>query len=185
MSDLPTAFHNPPPMEPPRSVEGPAWCLFRSDRRDLAVPLEMVKEIVSVEGLVPFPLGPPRLLGLFSLRREVVPVLKLYETSDDRTSPNELDAERHVVMITRAGQGIWGVRIDREGILVAEGSPVKPALDRILGNSPPLPGRLERAGTSYDIVDLEAVWRSLIDLSAYRRGSRAPGGICSRQRQLV
>ena len=104
-------------------VQGPsgretrwAWCLFRSGARPYAVRLDAVAEIVDADGLVRLPLSPPRVLGLFTLRRDVVPVLRMAEGQDD--DPGGPDTKL-VVLILRTEGGRLGhpgrSRHDRRG----------------------------------------------------------------------
>jgi chemotaxis signal transduction protein len=96
-----------------------AWCLFRSLSQPYAVRLESVLEVVSVDRLVRFPLGPPELMGLCTIRRDVIPVIGLV---DGRPAPVDAASGTTAVLILQAGQGTWGVGINREGIAVVDQS---------------------------------------------------------------
>ncbi len=54
-----------------------AWYLFRSEGVPFAVGLEAVAEVVEADRPVRLPLCPPRVLGLCTVRRDVVPVVRL------------------------------------------------------------------------------------------------------------
>jgi hypothetical protein len=94
-----------------------AWCLFRSRSQPYAVRLESVSEVVSVDRLVRLPLGPPELMGLCTIRRDIIPVVGLV---DGRPAPVHPKMIPNTVLILQAGQGIWGIGISREGIAIVD-----------------------------------------------------------------
>src|SRR5947209_17970221 len=97
-----------------------AWCLFRSDSRHFAVRVDYVSEIVPLDRLVHLPYGPPELLGLCSVRRDVIPVFRV--TASD-SGEMEAAEPANSALILQAEQGAWGVAIHREGIIVLEDIP--------------------------------------------------------------
>jgi chemotaxis signal transduction protein len=96
-----------------------AWCLFRSLSQPYAMRLDCVTEVVSVDRLVRLPLGPPELIGLCTIRRDVIPVIGLV---DGRPGAVEFTAGTSAVLIVQAGQGTWGIGVNREGISVVDES---------------------------------------------------------------
>ena len=135
-----------------------AWCLFQSGARAYAVRLDAVAEIVDSDGLVRLPLSPPRVLGLFTLRRDVVPVFRMAEGRDEDSGGPDT---RRVVLILRTEGGVWGVRVDRgttvgvEETLVDHDGP-RPAEDGLEG-----PRAIVRGGTTFAVVDPESAWQEV------------------------
>jgi purine-binding chemotaxis protein CheW len=149
-----------------------AWYLFRSEGSPFAVGLEAVAEVVEADRPVRLPLCSPRVLGLCTVRRDVVPVIRLAGRREDepRDPPRRL-----IVLILRTAQGPWGIHIDEGGTVVAEASPEVadgPADD--VGPAPP--GSLRLNGAAHAVVDAEAAWRDARrDIAAhYRDASRTP-----------
>ena len=132
-----------------------AWCLFQVRSRPHAVPLERVVEIVTVDHLARFPLGPRQLMGLFVLRRDVVPVLDLDPVPAGDPSYTEGKA---VVLVLQTEHGMWGVRIDREGTLLVQGAPEPDEAADRGASSQGRRGRIANDGKHYVIIDPEASW---------------------------
>lgn len=148
------------------SIRSRAWCLFRRGPRSYAVPVHCVAEIVPVERLSPIPLGPPCLLGLLALRRDVIPVVALdVESAGSTQDPGGMRA----VLVVRNGRGPWGIQIDREGTIVTE----EVDDDR---SSSPWSGRgrsqIRRGETVFEILDLDRSWQeaSAAIRACYGRG---------------
>ncbi len=144
--------------DPPGPRTRRAWCLFHSGARPYAVRLDAVAEIVDAGGLVRLPMSPPRVLGLFTLRRDVVPVLRMTEGRDDDTGGPHM---KLVVLILRTEGGVWGIRVDRGTTVGVEET------HSDLGGPPPEEGGHEgprtivRGGTPFAVVDPESVWREV------------------------
>jgi purine-binding chemotaxis protein CheW len=132
-----------------------AWFLVRIDARPYAVALHAVAEIVESERLVRLPLGPPRVLGLCTYRRDLVPVISFDEPSADATVA---EAGRPVVLILRGEHGTWGLKIDRGGTLVAEG----PLEDCGTASASPggavVIGMITRGASAHAVIDAEGTW---------------------------
>lgn len=148
----PTTTPAPPPARPAR-----AWCLFRCGPAAYALGLESVAEVVEVERLVGLPQSPPRVLGLCSLRREVVPVLSL---DPPGAAPAAAPGERRLVLIVRSVRGPWGVRIDGVGTVVAE-APLEAPAPPADGSGATFLGTVRRDEASYSVIDPVATWRDL------------------------
>jgi purine-binding chemotaxis protein CheW len=156
-----------------------AWCLIRINGRPLAVALHAVAEIVEAEELVRLPLCSPRVLGLCTYRRDLVPVIDLSHPPDASASglgfgfgfgpgsgpgPGSGSVEgRPVVLLLRSEHGTWGIQIDRGGAIVAEGA----LDDRNTASEEPggviLIGSIIRGDTAYAVIDAEATWRNVRD----------------------
>src|SRR4051794_18448044 len=136
-----------------------SWCLFQSDARSYAVRLDAVAELIVADGLVRLPLSPPRVLGLFTLRRDVVPVLKMTERhAKDRGG----DGAKLVVLILRTEQGVWGIRVDRGAAVAIEEQPDEPGVDDPLATGAPEgPTTIARAGKLYLVIDPDSAWRDV------------------------
>ena len=135
-----------------------AWCLFQSGARPYAVRLDAVAEIVDADGLVRLPLSPPRVLGLFTLRRDVVPVLRMAEGQDE--DPGGPDT-RLVVLILRTEGGVWGIPVDRGTTVGVEETHIDPGGPHPTGDGPEGPRTIVRGGTTFAVVDPESAWREV------------------------
>jgi purine-binding chemotaxis protein CheW len=69
------------------TTETSQWCVFRLGSRYFAVAVKLLREVVEVPSLTSVPLAPPELLGLFSLRGQVVPLLDLQNLILKQPSP--------------------------------------------------------------------------------------------------
>ncbi len=136
------------------------WCLFQCGRSAYAIGLDAVAEVVEVERLVRLPHSPPRVLGLCSLRREVIPVISLNQPGDAPEAPPPMATAGLLVMILRTGQGTWAVRINPEGMIVGE-----ERLDDIAPAAIPLGpaflGTVRRGETTYAAIHPEATWQNI------------------------
>jgi CheW-like domain len=166
---------------PPRPTRH--WCLFQGSRRAYAVGLESVAEVVELERLVRLPHSPPRVLGLCTLRREVLPVIGL--DRDDGASPEPTGMRP--VLILRTSRGTWAVQVAGEGTAVGEGALEGPC-------PPPEPrapwltflGTVRRGETVYAVIDPETTWKHVregvethyaglwTDATEARHGTAAP-----------
>jgi chemotaxis signal transduction protein len=135
-----------------------SWCLFHSGARPYAVRVDAVVEIVDVDGLVRLPLSPPRVMGLFTLRRDVVPVLRMAEVQDD--DPGGPDTRR-VVLILRTEGDVWGIPVDRGTTVGVEETHIDPGGPDSTGDGPGAPRTIARGGTSFEFVDPESAWREV------------------------
>jgi hypothetical protein len=132
-----------------------AWCLFRSQTSALAVPLERVSEIVAVDRLVQLPFSPPSLLGLCTIRREVIPVICLQsESSEECAKPYRPTG----VLILRTDQGSWGIGINREGIAVLDESIPEEGTTGTEPQPQEFPGVIMRGEDAYTIIHPEEAW---------------------------
>lgn len=164
-------------MTPPETRALPAWCLFRIESRPYAVGLEGVAAIVEAEGLVRLPLGAPRVLGLCTFHRDVVPVIAL----DPATGPAPDRARsdpRPLVLILRTEPGTWGLRIDRGGTIVAEAPLEDPGTPRPAApGGPALIGAVRFGQATHAVLDPESTWRHLRDaLQGWFRGDPGSAG---------
>ena len=141
-------IQSPPPTTRP-------WCLFQSGPRAYAIGLESVAEVVGVERLVRLPHSPPRVVGLCTLRREVMPVIRF--GLEVRSGSGG-----HTLLVLRSGQGPWALEVSSEGTTVAEdaleGIPPEPDPD-CPGTT--FLGTVRRGETTYAVIDPEATWRGV------------------------
>jgi CheW-like domain len=143
----------------PETRRSHAWCLFWSLSRPYAVRLDCVSEVVSVDRLVRLPLGPPELMGLCTIRRDVIPVVGLV---DGRPAAVASVAGTTAVLILQAGQGTWGIGISREGIAVVDES--AEGGDDVRIEPADLPGResgIHKGDTFYAVIHPELAWSSV------------------------
>ena len=115
-------------------------------------------EVVEVERLVRLPHSPPRVLGLCALRREVIPVIGLNDPGPDPSAPQPRAGL--LVMIFRTGRGIWAVRINPEGTIVAEEALDDPA-PAAVALGPVFLGTIRRGETCYAVIDPEGTWQNV------------------------
>ncbi|HEV3164937.1 MAG TPA: chemotaxis protein CheW [Isosphaeraceae bacterium] len=136
-----------------------AWCLFRSQSRALAVSLERVCEIVAIDRLVRVPLSPPELLGLCTVRREVIPVLRMdSEPSQGNAQTQRLNA---VLVLRTSHQRSWGIAINRDGITVHDET-VKEEDGKELEPETTIPPDVIRRGEDiYTVVHPENTWNGV------------------------
>jgi chemotaxis signal transduction protein len=148
------------------------WCLFECGRTPFAVALDAVAEVVEVERLVRLPDNPPRVLGVCTLRREVIPVIDLRDPG--AAWPGADTNERLVLVILKTARGTWAIRIDTEGTAVATEALDEPARPATEGSGLVFLGSIRRAETAHAVIDPEATWqrvRTLIeDWYCERRG---------------
>ncbi len=100
------------------AVSAPSWCFFRSEAYPFAVELEVVAEVVQADRLIRLAHCPPQILGMCTVRRDVIPVLTLNPGAASTEPAPETPV---VVLVIRSDQGMWGIRIDREGTAVGDG----------------------------------------------------------------
>jgi purine-binding chemotaxis protein CheW len=133
-----------------------SWCLVRIDTQPFAVALNAVAEIVETEALVRLPLCSSQVLGLCTYRRELVPVIDL--SKRPTTAPGLVEG-RFVVLILRGEHGMWGIKIDR-GVMVVADVPLDPPGRLPAGiDRPVIIGSVTRNDASHSVIDVEATWR--------------------------
>jgi chemotaxis signal transduction protein len=133
-----------------------SWCLFQSGE-PFAVPIDAVAEVVSVGRLERFPVSPPCLIGLCTLRREVIPVISL--NSRTRSGMTAVDTNP-AVLVLASKQGRWGVMIPREGTMVFESGPEDSSVLSTSENTMST-SHVRRGETSYRIVELDTAWQRI------------------------
>lgn len=135
------------------------WCFFECGRSAFAVTLDAVAEVVEVDRLVRLPASPPRVLGVCTLRREVIPVVDLRDPADEW--PGADAPARLLLVILKTARGHWAIRVEAEGTAVAT-----EALDELpqLGTRPSgldFVGSIQRGDRSYAVIDAESTWMSV------------------------
>jgi purine-binding chemotaxis protein CheW len=145
----------------PSSLEKPgrAWFLFRGETGAYAVALESVAEVVEVERLVSLPHSPPQVLGLCTLRREVIPIVA---PDRDEWSGNTASS-RISLVILRSARGRWGFRISPEGTMVIR-EDLEEATARGVtrdGSDLGIAGKVRRDGEVYAVIDPDATWNRI------------------------
>ncbi|HEV3164828.1 MAG TPA: chemotaxis protein CheW [Isosphaeraceae bacterium] len=138
-----------------------AWCLFSSLGQAYAVRLESVSEIISVDRLIQLPLAPPELIGLCTIRRDIVPVVGLV---DGRPAVVSGMQGMNALLVLQAEQGIWGIAINREGVAVVEATPEVQEL-ALLPAGPTgtitSAGSIRKGDTAHAIINPEKAWSSV------------------------
>ena len=136
-----------------------ALCLFSSDSRPLAVDLERVVEVVASGRLVQLPLCPRQVLGLWTYRGKIVPILGL--GAPKRAQAVGDHETRRAFLILKTHQGLWGFAIDREGVHVEVTRPLRSADHIELPGGFLVAGEIESGGVNHAILDLERSWRGV------------------------
>jgi purine-binding chemotaxis protein CheW len=81
---------------------------FSLGAEDYAIPLLMVREVISVPDTTPIPKSPPHFLGIMNLRGQVISVVDLRKKLKIETSMNKEEA---VIIVDIGGMNI-GVVVD-------------------------------------------------------------------------
>jgi chemotaxis signal transduction protein len=154
------------------------FCLFHADAGPMAVSVDSVAEVLETDTLVRLAWSPPRVIGMCSYHREVVPVVVLGPVptgpgDDSEREPAQAaatdpvlekpgigDRPRCVVLILRTEQGVWGIRVDSENTMMSRESPEYHS-PRDYASGPVLIGIIRLEGTCYRILDAEATWHGL------------------------
>ncbi len=135
-------------------------CLFSCQGRPFAVTLDAVAEVVELDRLVRVPLCPSQIVGFCALRRDIIPVVRL--VNDDPVNLDGLEVgSGFVALFLQVDQGVWAIRIDREGVVVLDDGRVHRLESAEQGETACLVGTVDRAGTTYNVIDPEATWRNL------------------------
>jgi purine-binding chemotaxis protein CheW len=129
-----------------------------------------VAEVIEAEQLVHLPLGSPRVLGLCTFRRDLLPVIALGPAPAFTTGAA---ARQHVVLILRSEHAAWGIQVDRGVAIVASGP-----MDE--GGSYPggadgavVIGTVLRGEVIHAVIDAEATWRNVREaIECWYKGER-------------
>ena len=153
---------------PPSTHANAVWCLFRSGGKPFAIPLDAVVEVISVDRLIRLPLAPPGVFGLYMLRRDLTPIIRLEdclvaadsESSASASSPaliGELS-----VLVASTDSHLWGMIVDR-GTTEVDKAPPEASGDGDLSQIriPGACGWRQRGGVAHLAIDPRAAWQSL------------------------
>lgn len=140
-----------------------SWCLFKCGSRPYAVGLEAVAEVVEADRLVRLTHCPPQVLGLCTVRRDIIPILTLVpaSTQAEPSVPETTPESRLVALILRSEMGSWGIRIDREGTVVADDAAVTLARSPEVDYGATVLGMLRRGEANHTIIDPVQTWRNV------------------------
>jgi purine-binding chemotaxis protein CheW len=117
-----------------------------------------VAEVVQADRLIRLAHCPPQILGLCTVRRDIVPVLSL----NPGASGAELDPETPVVvLVLRSDQGMWGVRIDREGTAVSDGVLSASFQGEPTSGGAEVVGSVQRGDLAHAVIDPDRTWRNV------------------------
>jgi len=144
----------------------------------MAVSVESVAGVLETDTLVRLPWSPPRVVGMCSYHRDVVPVVVLGHLQDGDghgfskepdlaaatdavgERPGIDDRARRVVLVLKTEHGAWGIWVEPENTVISQASPEYDA-PRADARGPALIGSVRLAGTCHGILDAEATWRGL------------------------
>ena len=96
-----------------------SWCLFSSGAQRFAVRLGNVAEVTLVDRFVRLPLAHPRVVGLCTIRRDVIPVFR-QEAQSESTAvvPSALFEPQALVLVLQTEWGKWGHLIESQDVSV-------------------------------------------------------------------
>jgi purine-binding chemotaxis protein CheW len=120
------------------------------------VALEAVAEVVEVERLVGLPQSPPQVLGLCTLRRDVIPVIELDRSAG--AGNTQAAGSRLTVLVLKTGRGRWAFPVDSQGTTVAEDELGEPPAASARTDGLGITGTVHRGGDVYAVIDPEATW---------------------------
>lgn len=103
------AVHTDTGSPDPSTSDAAQYLAFEVHGREMALPLDMIAEIIRPPAITPVPLSPECLPGVFSLRGSVLPVICLRRVAGDRDDIDD-DAKRILVLNRRPRLGL---RVDR------------------------------------------------------------------------
>lgn len=86
--------------------------VFRLDREEYAVPIELVREVVRVADVTRVPQAPAHIRGVMNLRGRILPIVEIRTRLD--LTPAELTPASRVVVVEVAGR-ILGLLVDSVG----------------------------------------------------------------------
>lgn len=134
-----------------------AFCVFRSGGVDFAVDLESVVEVFEAERLIRLPLKAPGVLGLCSIRREVIPVVSLRPTTEP---PHPQGATQSVLVLSAGPNILWGIAVQRADTAVIETQPDERGSEPT-GEGPGARGWVRRGDSLHTLLDPTQTWREL------------------------
>jgi purine-binding chemotaxis protein CheW len=135
------------------------------------VALAAVAEVVEAEQLVRLPLCSPRVLGLCTYRRDLLPVIALGHAP--AAARNTADA-RPVVLILRSEHGSWGVQVDRGVTIVAQGPMDETGSLSAGPDGAVVIGTIMRGEVIHSVIDTEATWRAVREaVEGWYKGDRS------------
>jgi len=141
-------------LEPPPNER---LCVFRRQERSFALPVAEVLEVLPAVELAPIPLAPPLVAGLFNLRGDLVPLLRLEALFGLEPRP-PVRGEQYLV--TRLGDSRMALWVDR----VVDIAPVE--VEALRGLSPTAPytrGRIEIGAVPALVLDLDQIVQAAED----------------------
>jgi purine-binding chemotaxis protein CheW len=86
--------------------------VFRLDREEYAVPIELVREVVRVADITRVPQAPAHIRGVMNLRGRILPIVEIRTRLE--LTPAELTPASRVVVVEVAGR-ILGLLVDSVG----------------------------------------------------------------------
>lgn len=86
--------------------------VFRLEKEEYAVPIELVREVVRVADVTRVPHAPPHIRGVMNLRGRILPIVEIRTRLD--LTPAVLTAASRVVVVDLAGRVI-GLLVDAVG----------------------------------------------------------------------
>jgi purine-binding chemotaxis protein CheW len=141
-------------MEPEQPRPTERVCVFRRRERSFALPLAEVVPAVDFE---PIPLAPPLLAGLFNLRGELLPLLRLEPLFD---LPDRPAARGEQFLVIRLGDSRMALWVDK----VVDIAPIdSEALQNLDPARPYTRGTLEIGATTAWRLDLDQIVLALED----------------------
>jgi purine-binding chemotaxis protein CheW len=145
-------------------AEDLSFCLFRRNALALAVAIKDVAEIVEIDALVRISFCPPRIAGLCPYHRQVDPVVLLgparlnSQAAPEKRNPGA--GSRDTVLIMQTEQGLWGIKIDREGTVITAERPARHEPKHEHSGVVAV-GLVHHGELDHTLLDAEATWCDL------------------------
>ena len=137
----------------PRSV-----CLFTCGSNPFAVDVDALVEVIEPGRVVRVPLAPRHLLGLYPYRGGIVPVVW---TGVGEWPSIEEPGPRPAVLILRSTGGLWGLVVDRQGVVVVDARPGERHSGLTMEGFLNIVGEVGWAGKTHALFDTSSSWHTL------------------------
>lgn len=141
-----------------RTAPQTSWLLFCSGPQWYGVPAESASQIVTADTLTAVPGTARHVLGVFTYRGEIVPVIDLGALRRDE------DAEAQRVVVVRAAEGSFALTVTRVAGIIEATAPGNSLGTQ--GLQAHLRGPISANGQQVVLIDVEGMFGFLADVGA-------------------